>query len=115
MDLNSYWEVVPIDKKDLKWDATLIFNHNRNKVLEVGPSLTLLSTNAGAPVALLEGYPIGIFYGTFFAVDGSGENVKNSAGINQIEKGSAKFSNILYSEKRCKRITNRNYFEKSDR
>jgi len=77
----------PIDKKDLKWDATLIFNHNRNKVLEVGPSLTLLSTNAGAPVALLEGYPIGIFYGTFFAVDGSGENVKNSAGINQIEKG----------------------------
>ncbi len=77
----------PIDKQDLKWDATLIFNHNRNKVLEVGPSLTLLSTNAGAPVALLEGYPIGIFYGTFFAVDENGGQVKNAAGIPQIEKG----------------------------
>jgi len=77
----------PIVTKDLKWDATLIFNHNRNKVLEVGPSLTLLSTNAGAPVALLEGYPVGIFYGTFFAVDDNGGQVKNSAGIPLIEKG----------------------------
>src|SRR4029078_11096566 len=88
---NNGFEIVlggsPIAKKDLRWDATLIFNRNRNKVLEVGPSLTLLSTNAGAPVALLEGYPIGIFYGTFFAVDENGGQVKNSAGIPQIEKG----------------------------
>jgi hypothetical protein len=49
--------------------------------------LTLLSTNAGAPVALLQGYPVGIFYGTFFAVDANGNQVKNSAGIPQLEKG----------------------------
>ena len=76
-----------IRKKDLRWDATLIYNHNRNKVLEVGPSLTLFSTTTGAPISLLEGYPAGVFYGTFFAVDASGNQVKNSSGIPQIEKG----------------------------
>ena len=77
----------PIRKKDLSWDVTLIFNRNRNKILEVGPSLTLISTTTGAPVSLLEGYPVGVFYGTFFAVDGNGNLVKNTAGIPQIEKG----------------------------
>lgn len=77
----------PVRKKDFRWDVTLVYNHNRNKVLEVGPSLTLLSTNAGAPVSLLEGYPVGIFYGTFFAVDANGNQIKTAAGIPQIEKG----------------------------
>ncbi|HEY6506213.1 MAG TPA: SusC/RagA family TonB-linked outer membrane protein, partial [Chitinophagaceae bacterium] len=77
----------PVVTKDLRWDVTLIYNHNKNKVLEVGPSLTLFSTNAGAPVSLLEGLPVGVFYGTFFAVDANGNLVKNAAGIPQIEKG----------------------------
>jgi TonB-linked SusC/RagA family outer membrane protein len=77
----------PVVKKDLRWDVTLIYNHNKNKILDVGSSLILLSTTAGAPVALLQGYPIGIFYGTFFAVDANGSQVKNSSGIPQIEKG----------------------------
>ncbi|MFI5132876.1 MAG: SusC/RagA family TonB-linked outer membrane protein [Chitinophagales bacterium] len=88
---NKGFEIVltgsPVVKKDLRWDVTLIYNHNRNKVLNVGPALTLLSTNAGAPVSLLQGYPVGVFYGTFFAVDASGNQVKNSSGILQIEKG----------------------------
>ena len=88
---NNGYEIVlkgsPVSNKDLKWDVTLIYNHNRNKVLEVGPSLTLFSTNGGAPVSLLEGYPVGIFYGTFFAVDASGNLVKNTTGFPQIEKG----------------------------
>ncbi|HVT83846.1 MAG TPA: SusC/RagA family TonB-linked outer membrane protein [Chitinophagaceae bacterium] len=77
----------PVSKKDFQWDVTLIYNHNRNKVLDVGSALILLSTNAGAPVALLQGYPVGVFYGTFFAVDGNGNQVKNTSGIPQIEKG----------------------------
>jgi hypothetical protein len=88
---NKGFEIVltgtPVRKKDLRWDVTLIYNHNRNKVLEVGPALTLLSTNAGAPVSLLEGYPVGVFYGTFFAVNANGNLVKNTSGILQIEKG----------------------------
>jgi TonB-linked SusC/RagA family outer membrane protein len=77
----------PINKNDLRWNVTAIYNRNRNKVLNVGQALTLLSTNAGAPIALLQGYPVGIFYGTFFAVDANGNQVKNSTGFPQIEKG----------------------------
>jgi len=77
----------PVKRKELSWDVTAIFNRNRNKVLEVGPSLTLFSTNGGAPVALIEGYPVGIFYGTFFAVDPNGNQIKNPTGFPQIERG----------------------------
>ena len=100
---NKGFEIVltgtPVSKKDLRWDITLIYNHNRNKVLEVGPALTLLSTNAGAPVALLEGYPVGVFYGTFFAADANGNRVKNTSGIFQIEKGTQN-SAVSYTPQR---------------
>ena len=89
----------PVNNKNLKWDVTLIYNHNRNKVLEVGPSLTLFSTNAGAPISLLEGFPVGIFYGTFFAVDANGNQVKNTSGILQIEKG-IQNSPLVYTPQR---------------
>lgn len=88
---NKGFEIVlngsPVSNKDFHWDITAIYNHNRNKVLEVGPALTLFSTNGGAPVSLLEGYPVGIYYGTFFALDASGNMVKSTTGLGQIEKG----------------------------
>ena len=77
----------PVKKQDLRWDVTAIFNRNRNEVLETGPALTLFSTNGGAPIALLEGFPVGVYYGTFFARDDNGNQVKNSAGLVQIERG----------------------------
>ena len=88
---NNGFEIVltgsPVSTKDLHWDITAIYNHNRNKVLNVGQALTLFSTNGGAPIALLQGYPVGIFYGTFFALDAGGNMVKNAGGLGQIEKG----------------------------
>lgn len=87
---NKGYEVVltgsPVSKKDIEWDITGIFNHNRNKAVSIGQALTLLSTNQGAPVAIIEGQPIGVFYGTFFALDASGKYL-TSGGIPQIEKG----------------------------
>ncbi|MGN6401071.1 MAG: SusC/RagA family TonB-linked outer membrane protein [Flavisolibacter sp.] len=79
--------VSPVKNNNVQWDITGIFNRNRNKVLDIGQALTLLSTNGGAPIALLQGYPVGVFYGTFFAVDANGNQVKNSVGFPQIEKG----------------------------
>ena len=88
---NKGYEVVltgsPVAKKDFKWDVTAIYNHNRNKAVSIGQALTLLSTNAGAPVAIIEGQPIGVFYGTFFATDASGNLVKTAAGIPTQEAG----------------------------
>ena len=88
---NKGFEIVlnatPIKTKDFSWEVTGIYNHNRNKAKSIGQALILFSTNAGAPVAIIEGQPIGIFYGTFFARDASGNTVKNAAGIPQLEKG----------------------------
>jgi len=87
---NKGFEVVltgtPYKNKDWSWDVTAIYNHNRNKALKIGQAAAL-STNAGAPIYLAENVPIGVFYGTFFAKDDKGDQVKNSAGFPQTEKG----------------------------
>lgn len=77
----------PVQTKNFNWTVTGIFNRNRNKAVKIGQALTLLSTNTGAPVAIIEGQPIGIFYGAFFALDPSGNLVKNPAGYPQGERG----------------------------
>lgn len=88
---NKGFEIVltgsPIVSKDFRWDITGIYNHTRNKALNIGQALNLASTNSGAPVAILQGQPIGVFYGTFFAVDANGNYVKTAGGLPQIEKG----------------------------
>ncbi|MFC0771712.1 SusC/RagA family TonB-linked outer membrane protein [Terrimonas alba] len=76
-----------VKKTDWRWDLTGVFNRNRNKAVKIGQALTLLSTNGGAPVAILEGQPIGVFYGTFFAVDAGGNQLKNASGIPVTERG----------------------------
>jgi outer membrane receptor protein involved in Fe transport len=77
----------PVQNKNMNWSVTGIFNRNRNKAVKIGQALTLLSTNQGAPVAILEGQPIGVFYGAFFALDAGGNLVKNPAGFPQGERG----------------------------
>jgi hypothetical protein len=77
----------PLAKKNFSWNVTAIYNRNRNKAVKIGQALTLLSTNQGAPVAIIEGQPIGVFYGAFFALDNSGGLVKNASGYPQGERG----------------------------
>jgi len=91
-------KLVPIQNKNVRWELTGIYNHNRNKVVNIGQSLTLLSTNAGAPVALIQGQPIGVFYGTFFATD-NGQLLKNSSGIPLQEAGTQN-STLSYTPQR---------------
>ncbi|NML20926.1 SusC/RagA family TonB-linked outer membrane protein [Pseudoflavitalea sp. G-6-1-2] len=77
----------PVKQKDFNWDVTAIFNRNRNKALSIGQSLILYSTNSGTPVAIIEGQPIGVFYGTFFARDNNGNLTKNPNGVNGLARG----------------------------
>nr|WP_233166909.1 SusC/RagA family TonB-linked outer membrane protein [Pedobacter sp. ASV2] len=77
---------VPLKTKDFTWNSTFIFNRNRNKAIGTG-GLRLISTNPGAPVAIIDGQPVGVFYGTFFARNADGSLLTNSAGIPQLEKG----------------------------
>ncbi|HTE07782.1 MAG TPA: SusC/RagA family TonB-linked outer membrane protein [Flavitalea sp.] len=88
---NKGFEVVitaaPVRTADFNWNLTGIFNRNRNKAVSIGQALTLLTLNAGAPVAIIEGQPVGVFYGSFFATNPDGSQLKNGSGIPQIEKG----------------------------
>ena len=77
----------PVRNDKVRWDITAIFNRNENKAVNVGTAPIFVSTNAGAPVAVIQGYPVGIFYGTFFALDPAGNPVKNAAGLLWIERG----------------------------
>ena len=89
----------PIQSKDMNWSITGIYNHNRNKAVKIGQALTLLSTNSGTPVAIIEGQPIGVFYGAFFALDNGGDLVKNTSGFPQGERGT-QISALQYEVKR---------------
>ena len=88
---NKGFEIVlggtPVSNKNFKWDINAIFNHNKNKATNIGAALTLFSTNGGAPVAILQGQPIGVFYGTFFATDDNGNQILNASGIPVIARG----------------------------
>jgi len=77
----------PIQSENFKWDITAIYNHNRNKAVKIGQALTLLSTNQGAPVAIIEGQPIGAFYGAIFARDNNGNLIVNGSGFPLGERG----------------------------
>ncbi|UKJ07269.1 SusC/RagA family TonB-linked outer membrane protein [Solitalea lacus] len=88
----------PVRKDNFSWNISFIFNRNRNKALGTG-ALRLLSTNSGAPIAIIEGEPIGVFYGTFFATDANGNLVTNTAGIPQFERG-VQNSTLSYTTQR---------------
>jgi TonB-linked SusC/RagA family outer membrane protein len=71
---------MPIKAKDFTWTSTLIYNRNRNKIVGSGARQTF-STNPGAPVSIIDGYPIGVFYGTYFERNSDGNIATNAAGI----------------------------------
>jgi hypothetical protein len=88
----------PVKNKDWSWDVTAIYNHNRNKTVGIGQAASF-TTNAGAPIWLIEGQPVGVFYGSFFAVDANGNQVKNPAGLPQTERG-VQNSTLSYTTQR---------------
>jgi len=79
--------LVPVQNKDLKWEMTTIYNRNRNKATKIGQALTLFSTNSGTPIGIVEGQPIGIFYGTYFARNINGTFIVNAGNIPQTARG----------------------------
>lgn len=80
-------QLAPIRKEDFQWNATMIFNRNRNKATNVGSGVVFFSNTSSGPVALINGEPIGVYYGSFFARDAQGELLLNPAGLPQTERG----------------------------
>lgn len=80
-------QLAPIRKNDFRWDATVIFNKNKNKATNVGSGVVFFSNTSSGPVALINGEPIGLYYGTYFARDAKGDLLLNAAGLPQTERG----------------------------
>ncbi len=77
----------PIRKTDFNWNATVIFNRNRNKATNVGPGITAFVNSSSGPVSLINGQPLGLYYGTYFARDANGNLLLTPAGLPQTELG----------------------------
>nr|WP_051097306.1 SusC/RagA family TonB-linked outer membrane protein [Spirosoma panaciterrae] len=90
---NKGFEIVldanPIKTKDFNWDFTVIYNHNRNKVLDLG-GLPIISPDAssasGTPVYIIVGQPVGVFYGTGYARNADGSLFLSPSGFPQSER-----------------------------
>jgi TonB-linked SusC/RagA family outer membrane protein len=71
----------PLLTKDFSWTLTGLYNHNENKVTNLPQPIITYATNSGAPVALIEGQPVGVFWGTFFQTTNGGSFSKQSNGL----------------------------------
>jgi hypothetical protein len=76
-----------ISKKDFNWRVDVIYNRNRNRVEQIPQGLIQFNTPATGAVSLLPGYPVGVFYGFFFARDANGTEIKNTQNIPVQERG----------------------------
>jgi TonB-linked SusC/RagA family outer membrane protein len=78
--------IEPIRGKDFSWNVDVIFNKNKNVVEKIPQGLIQFNNPAGSS-SLLPGYPVGVFYGFFFATDANGNQIKNTAGVPLQERG----------------------------
>lgn len=78
----------PIQKKDFQWDITLNFTRARNKVLKLAEGVKELSLEAG--FASMGSYaivdePYGVFYGTKWARNSSGQLIIGTNGLPTVD------------------------------
>ncbi len=63
------------------------FSRNRNRVFNLGQTLIGIPNVTGAPLFLVEGEPIGVFYGTYQATNSDGSMLLTPEGLRQQERG----------------------------
>ena len=83
--------LAPVRTADVQWDVALIYNRNRNKIVDLpgtnGAVQAISIDNAGgAPVYLLNGQPAGVFYGTAYARNPDGSPLLTPLGFYQDER-----------------------------
>jgi TonB-linked SusC/RagA family outer membrane protein len=84
-----------VKSKNFQIDVFGIYSKNKNLVTKVGSlanitSPILLNTVSGAPAYIIEGQPVGVFFGTYYATNSDGSHLLNAYGLEQTEKGVSK-------------------------
>lgn len=77
----------PVKTMDFSWDFGVNFSRNRNKITNLGQARTAVPNVTGAPIFLVDGEPLGVFYGTYIARDENGNELLTPAGLPQQERG----------------------------
>ena len=72
-----------IQKKDLNWDLTATFSTNKNEVNGIEGDII---TYAWGESAAKNGYPLGVFYGYYYARNEDGSLLLTSSGLPQRER-----------------------------
>ncbi|MDQ3681717.1 MAG: SusC/RagA family TonB-linked outer membrane protein, partial [Bacteroidota bacterium] len=80
----------PVKTSDFNWNASLLFNQNKNKITEIYKNATYVGLDAGSTQGILLGQPVGVYYVNYYAKDAQGNLLlKNVNGfmLPQVERG----------------------------
>jgi outer membrane receptor protein involved in Fe transport len=80
----------PVSTSDFTWNASLLLNHNKNKITEIYKNATYVGLDAGNTQGILLGQPVGVYYVNYYAKDAQGNLLlKNVNGfmLPQVERG----------------------------
>jgi TonB-linked SusC/RagA family outer membrane protein len=84
------FSVSPVKTTNTRWDLSLLYNKNKNKITELYKSATFIGFDAGNTQGVLVGYPAGVYYINYFARDAAGNLVLkdvNGFQLPQVERG----------------------------
>jgi len=76
-----------VDQSNFGWDIGVNFSRNRNRVTNLGQGQVAIPNSTGAPIFLVDGEPLGVFFGTYAARDENGEVLLTEDGLWQTERG----------------------------
>ncbi|HKZ64865.1 MAG TPA: SusC/RagA family TonB-linked outer membrane protein, partial [Chitinophagaceae bacterium] len=83
----------PFKTKDFRWDASFLFNKNKNKITKLYKNAGFIGFDADPGTqGVLEGYPVGVYYVNYYARNADGSLLLkdvNGFMLPQIERGDA--------------------------
>ncbi|MEM7574524.1 MAG: SusC/RagA family TonB-linked outer membrane protein [Bacteroidota bacterium] len=75
-----------IRTSNVSWNIFANFSRNRNKIVDLGQDQFRIPNSTGAPIFLVDGEPIGVFFGTYQATDANGNILETAGGLRQRER-----------------------------
>ncbi len=83
----------PLKQNDFEWNASFLFNKNKNKITELYQNASFIGFDAGNTQGVLLNHPVGVYYVNYYARDGAGNLVLkdvNGFQLPQVERGDPK-------------------------
>ena len=82
----------PVQRKGFRWDASLLYNRNRNEITELYNNAPFISFDASGTQGVLVGQPVGVYFINYFARNADGSWLMrdvNGFSLPQVERGNA--------------------------